>query len=177
MGDSFNLVLIINWYILLMHTKIPKKNKIYHIYNRGNHREVIGYTKKDYDYLYYMVTSSFDVRSYNLICFCIMPNHFHLLASQTGDYPISKAMHRLGFGYTKYFNKKYGKTGHLFQGVYKRKMIVSVGELIRVTNYILSNPIKSKKSITMGQNCQTYFNSTLYNYYKMIFTLKGEDDL
>jgi len=50
---------------------------------------------------------------------CLMPNHFHLIVQEIEEGGISKFMHKLGTGYTKYFNKKYDRTGSLFQGTFK----------------------------------------------------------
>jgi len=50
---------------------------------------------------------------------CLMPNHFHLLVEEINEGGISLFMHKLGVGYTKYFNKKYNRVGSLFQGPFK----------------------------------------------------------
>lgn len=54
-----------------------------------------------------------------IVCYCLNPNHFHLLLKQTSDKGIEKFMHRLSTGYTKYFNLKNQRSGSLFQGNYK----------------------------------------------------------
>mgnify|MGYP001561193874 CR=1 FL=1 len=50
---------------------------------------------------------------------CLMPNHFHLLIEEMSVGGISKFMHKLGTGYTNYFNEKYSRSGSLFQGTFK----------------------------------------------------------
>ena len=50
---------------------------------------------------------------------CLMPNHYHLLLEEIEDNGISRFMHKLGVGYSKYFNKKYERVGSLFQGTFK----------------------------------------------------------
>lgn len=54
---------------------------------------------------------------------CFMPNHYHLLVEEINDGGISRFMHKLGTGYTMYFNKKYGRVGGLFQGTFKATAI------------------------------------------------------
>ena len=54
---------------------------------------------------------------------CLMPNHFHLLIEEIKDGGISKFMHKLGTGYTGYFNGKYKRVGPLFQGAFKAVQI------------------------------------------------------
>ena len=54
-----------------------------------------------------------------ILIFTLMPNHFHLLLKQRTENGISRFMQKLGMGYAKYFNKKYERTGVLFQGKFK----------------------------------------------------------
>jgi len=54
---------------------------------------------------------------------CLMPNHFHLMVQEIEKGGLSKFMHRLGTGYTNYFNKKYSRTGSLFEGPFKAAKI------------------------------------------------------
>ena len=58
-------------------------------------------------------------RQVELINFCLMPNHFHLLIKEVEEGGISKYMQRLQNAYTKYINTKYKRSGHLLQGAYK----------------------------------------------------------
>lgn len=151
-----------------MSTHTPKKNCVYHIYNRGNHRERIGFDQKDYDYLYNLIRDAFNVRNYELMCFCIMPNHFHILAVQTGENPISFAMHDICGKYTKYYNQKYGKSGHVFQGVYNRKWIIGTFDFVIVYAYILNNPKKIRNPVfQISPYPWLYDNKFLVNNYLM----------
>lgn len=54
---------------------------------------------------------------------CLMPNHYHLILEEIIDGGISRFMHKLGTGYTQYFNKKYNRVGSLFQGPFKAILI------------------------------------------------------
>ena len=58
-----------------------------------------------------------------ILCYCLMPNHFHLLLKEIRKGGISKFMQKLGGGYTNYFNLKHKEVGRLFQGAYKGKTI------------------------------------------------------
>lgn len=131
-----------------MSYKTPRKNKIYHVYNRGNHRALIGKSKDDFDFLYRLTKDVLNIRSYELLCFCIMPNHYHILVSQTGRETISRGMHLINSTYAKYYNSKYGISGHLFQGTYHRKWVIGADALILTYAYIINNPkkIRSRKS-------------------------------
>lgn len=75
-----------------------------------------------------------------ILAFCLMPNHFHLLLRQVKDDGISKFMRKLG-GYATYINKKYNRQGHLYQGRFKAIHIASDDQLKNVFVYIHTNPV------------------------------------
>ncbi|MFA6306187.1 MAG: transposase [Patescibacteria group bacterium] len=75
----------------------------------------------------------------DVICYCLNPNHFHLLVKQKIESGISKFIHKLSLGYTNYFNNKYSRSGALFQGKYKRKEIKTEGGLLKLSVYINCN--------------------------------------
>jgi len=58
-----------------------------------------------------------------ILCYCLVPNHFHLLLKEIREGGISKFMQKFGIGLTNYFNLKYKEVGRLFQGSYKGKII------------------------------------------------------
>lgn len=79
-----------------------------------------------------------------ILAFCIMPNHFHLLLRQKKDGGITKFMRKLGIGYAKYFNQKYERTGTLFQGRYKLVPVNKESHFIYLPYYIHFNPLDLK---------------------------------
>lgn len=70
-----------------------------------------------------------------------MPNHFHLLLLQNTDLPISVLMHNIIGGYSKCFNKKYGRVGSLFQDQFKAVHITEDSQLLHTSAYIHNNPV------------------------------------
>lgn len=58
-----------------------------------------------------------------ILCYCLLPNHFHLLLKEIREGGISKFMQKLGIGFTNYFNLKHNEVGRLFQGPYKGRTI------------------------------------------------------
>ncbi len=80
----------------------------------------------------------------NLCAFCLMPNHFHLLLYECTEGGISKFMQRLGIAYTMYFNEKYARSGGLFQGTFKSRLIEDEAYLMRTIDYLHMNPIQHK---------------------------------
>jgi putative transposase len=77
----------------------------------------------------------------DILAFCLMPNHFHLLLSQREDGGISKFMNKIGVGYTNYFNLRHGRVGPLFQGAFKSVLIDKEAQFIHIPYYIHLNPL------------------------------------
>ena len=75
-----------------------------------------------------------------ILAFCLMPNHIHLLLRQIKDGGITKFMKKLGTGYANYFNKRYKRFGYLFQGRFKSIHIKNDNQLKTVFVYIHTNP-------------------------------------
>jgi len=145
-------------------------NEFYHIYNRGVEKREIFMNEEDRERFLISLKefnsenkillkdvinsnscgSTAGVRKrkgeFNLIvdimCFCLMPNHFHLILRELIPGGISMFMRKLGNGYTGYFNLKYERVGHLFQGAYKAKHIKTDEFFKHLILYIHSNPIE-----------------------------------
>lgn len=89
-------------------------------------------------------------------CFCINPNHYHFLIEQLVEHGISKFMHRLSTGYTKYFNQKYNRSGVLFQGRFKAILVDSNEYLLRLSAYInLNDKVHKLGSSTSKLRCSS----------------------
>jgi REP element-mobilizing transposase RayT len=74
----------------------------------------------------------------SIIAYCINLNHFHLLITPLVDQGIEKFMQRIG-GYTRFFNEKYNRSGSLFQGRFKSKIIEDNNYLLNLSAYINFN--------------------------------------
>jgi REP element-mobilizing transposase RayT len=75
----------------------------------------------------------------NFVCFCLNPNHYHFILEPLIDGGVEKFMHRIGTGYTMYFNEKYERSGSLFQGRYKAIHIDSNEYLLHLSTYVNLN--------------------------------------
>lgn len=78
-----------------------------------------------------------------IICYCLMPNHFHLLIKQLNDGGITEFIAKLSNSYTKYFNTKNRRVGPLLQGEFKSVLIESNEQLLHLSRYIHLNPLVS----------------------------------
>lgn len=97
----------------------------------------------------------------SFICYCLNPNHYHLVLKQLVDRGIEKFMHRLALGYSKYFNSKYKRNGFLFQGPYKVSHINSDSYLLHVSAYVnLNNKVHEMENMLYRSSWEEYFNNT-----------------
>lgn len=147
--------------------KIYLENGYYHVYNRGvNKRKIF---KDNQDYLiflhllkYYLSPSQENINNappnlfgyklvrprplrnlsseIELLTYCLMPNHFHLLIKQITINGMSKLMQHLLTTYSMYFNKRNNRVGHLFQGRYKAALVDNDSYLLHLSRYIHTNP-------------------------------------
>ena len=127
---------------------MPRKPRIeiagyYHIVNRGVEQRVI--FKEDEDYkkfeeLLCTYAPSYGVTIHN---YCLMSNHYHLLI-EIEDGNLSKFMRQINMNYAIYFNKKYKRSGHLWQGRFKSWYVTDEAYLYTLILYIEQNPLKAK---------------------------------
>ena len=113
---------------------------IYHIINRGVERRNIFLDDFDYDFfsgLLLKLTKDYDVIVHT---YCLMTNHYHILL-ETHQNNLSKVIQFLNDKYAKYFNKKYKRIGHLWQGRFKSFALYDDAHFWVVSKYIERNPI------------------------------------
>lgn len=84
-------------------------------------------------------------RFVELTSFCLMPNHFHLIVKEVEESGIARYMQRVLNAYTKYYNTKYNKSGHLFQGPYKAVHVKNNKQLLHLSAYVHRNPRELKE--------------------------------
>lgn len=151
------------YYLTIMRKTKFYKGGEYHIYDRGNRKQLIFH--KESDYLRFLSRLFFYAENLDIqvACHCLMPNHYHLILRQNGKYSISKLMHKLNLSYTMYYNQKYSKVGHLFQGKFQAREIKDSNDLQRTIYYVLENPVKDKIVDDWREYEWTYINSQYKN--------------
>lgn len=77
----------------------------------------------------------------DILAFCLMPNHYHLLLRPRNGNAVPKFMKKLNIGYAKYFNIKYKRTGALFEGRYKSVLVKNHAHFVHLPYYIHLNPL------------------------------------
>ena len=121
--------------------KVSQPGEYYHLYNRGNHQQEIFLEEADYIGYLERLRKYKEEHKISIICYCLMPNHLHLLVRQDAKTPLYKFVLPLHTSYSMYFNRKYDKVGHLFQGRFKQKRVDKDEYLSRLSSYIHLNPL------------------------------------
>ncbi|MCM8795699.1 MAG: transposase [Candidatus Omnitrophica bacterium] len=129
-------------------TRLLIKNACYHIYARGNQKQKIFSNSDDFKFYLYQLRRYKRKFSFLLYGYCLMPNHIHLIGKPIVPENLSKFMQCLQRSYTAYYNNKYEKTGHLWQGRFKMKVIAEDNYLIDCIAYIEENPVRANLAIT-----------------------------
>ncbi len=115
----------------------------YHIIARGNNRQGIFKNRTDYKKYISLIKRYKRKYKFRVFCYCLMPNHIHFVIELEDIKRLSIAMSSLQRAYTGFFNIKYKRVGHLWQGRFKSKIIVKDQYLIACINYIELNPIRA----------------------------------
>lgn len=133
-------------------------DSVYHVVNRGVEKRQIFLDAEDYAVFlnllkrYLSIDTTYDksgrpyTNYYNrleLLAFCLMPNHFHLLLWQNESRDFSKFIQAVCTAYAGYFNTKYSRVGTLFQGVFKAKRLNNDGYYQHISRYIHLNPLSA----------------------------------
>ena len=116
---------------------------LYHVIVRGNERKAVFRDDADRE-LYLRRLAHYRERyEFRLIAYCLMTNHVHL-ALETGEVPLSRVIHGLQSSYTQAFNRRYRRSGHLFQGRYKAFLVDADRYFVALLRYIHSNPLEAR---------------------------------
>lgn len=153
---------------------MPAKNRVktyfpngfYHIYNRGVEKRDIFLEERDYVYFLYLLKKylspppkkdrpgeitkliSKDLNDeIEFLCYCLMPNHIHLLLQQRKIDSMTKFLRRVCTSYAIFFNKKYERVGPLFQGTYKAVTVDNESYLLHLSRYIHQNPLEIRSDL------------------------------
>ncbi len=142
---------------------MPSRNRIkayapdsyYHIYNRGVEKRQIFLDDQDYAVFLSLLKRYLSGEDYKdhlgrvyedlsaeveLLAFCLMPNHFHLLLYQSTEQGMTRLLRRAMTSYSMYFNRKYKRVGTLFQDRFKASRITENEYLQHISRYMHLNP-------------------------------------
>ena len=122
----------------------------HHIVNRGVSRSNIYRCDEDKEKFLEILCKSCNTYKVNVHDYCLMDNHYHILIETTSQ-NLSLFMRQINANYAIYFNKKYKRTGHLWQGRYKSWYIINEEYLYSLFRYIEHNPLKAKMYSSIGE--------------------------
>jgi Transposase and inactivated derivatives len=151
-------------------------DEYYHVYNRGVDKRIVFQDSLDIGRFLqgiqefntiepigsifensFSKDKSIDDKLVEIVCYCLNPNHFHLLLKQVSENGISEFMKRLSGGYTLYFNNRNKRTGALFQGKFKSSHIDSNTYLLHVSAYInLNNHLRNRTPSNSKSSWEEY---------------------
>jgi len=120
--------------------RVEYQGAIYHVTVRGNDRRNIFLDDRGRQRFLDRLADCVEAHEVRLYMFCLMGNHFHLML-ETPAGNLSGFMHRLQTAYSVYFNRRYQRSGHLFQGRYGARVVRGEGYILRLSRYIHLNPV------------------------------------
>ncbi|OGX18038.1 MAG: hypothetical protein A3K83_06625 [Omnitrophica WOR_2 bacterium RBG_13_44_8b] len=138
----------------------------YHIITRGNDRRRLFRYKQDYKYFLAVIKKYLTKFQVNILNYCLMPNHIHLLVKAQKAEDLPKYMQAILQVYAYYFREKYNSAGFVFQNRYKSCIIEKESYLLECARYIERNALRAK--ITE--------NLLDYPWSSFSFYAKGIDD-
>ncbi len=122
--------------------RIAYPGAVYHIWIRGNNRQDIFVDSADRRCYLDLLCGVISVFRLKIYAYALMSNHIHLFL-RTLLPNISEVMYRLNLDYSVYFNKRYSKTGHLFENRFKSKLVQDERYFLGLVRYIHMNPVKA----------------------------------
>jgi len=119
--------------------RIEYEGAVYHITSRGNARADIYLSDEDRELFLEVLTHVVDRFGWLCHAYCLMTNHYHLMI-ETPRANLCRGMRQLNGMYTQRFNRKHGRSGHVFQGRYKSILVEKDAYLLELSRYIVRNP-------------------------------------
>ena len=139
--------------------RVKSNTGIYHVVMRGINRPAIFEEHEDYERFLETMKKFKVVSEYKLYAYCLMSNHFHLLLKVTKE-DLELIIKRIAGSYVYWYNRKYGRIGHLFQDRYNSAPIENEHYLLNALRYIHQNPLKAKICKTISE----YMYSSYFDY-------------
>ena len=114
---------------------------IYHAILRGNNKQQIFFDDEDYQKFLFFLQQQKTKWNCKIYAWCLMSNHVHLVLKEDSG-SVSRFFQGLGSNYVYWYNRKYDRCGHLFEGRYKSEPIEDDVYFLRVIRYVHLNPVK-----------------------------------
>ena len=115
----------------------------HHIIQRGNNRQLIFADTQDFETMLALLTENAQKFAVAVHAYVLMDNHFHLLATPTTAEALPLMMQAVGRSYVRYFNRRHGRSGTLWEGRYRSTLIETERYLLACMVYIDLNPVRA----------------------------------
>ena len=119
------------------------KTSFFHVITQGINKSYIFDKSEDMKYYIKLIYKLSKEHEIEIIAYCIMNNHAHMLIKTKKSDELSKYMQRLNCTYARYYNKKYDRVGYVFRDRYKSEGIYDEQHLYNCIKYIYDNPVKA----------------------------------
>jgi len=116
----------------------------HHIIQRRNNRQNVFLENKDREMYLYLLNKYASENSCKLHSYCLMNNHIHLLSVPSHETSLAKTMQKTSLTYTQFYNKKYNRTGRLWECRFHSTIVDTDNYLLTVCRYIERNPVRAK---------------------------------
>jgi putative transposase len=134
--------------VFMRRNRIEFDGAVYHVIQRSSNREKIFGKDTEKEYFLDLLAGYKKKFGYRLFGYVLMDNHYHLLL-QTGAIPLNKIMQRINFLYSKFYNQKNSRHGHVFGGRYKAGLVQDESYLFAILRYIHQNPVRANICINI----------------------------
>ncbi len=128
---------------------MPRKARIvvpsvpHHITQRGNNRQDVFFVDDDREVYLHFLREQSDIYGLEILGYCLMTNHIHLIATPKNKESLAKAIGRTNFYYTQYINRMHGRSGHLWQNRFY-SCPLDKPHFWLALRYIETNPVRAK---------------------------------
>lgn len=137
--------------------RIKSRSGIYHVMMRGINRQTIFEDDQDKWRFLETVRRFKSISNYSIFAYCLMDNHVHLLLRESNE-SLSTAIKRISSSYVYWYNEKYERSGHLFQGRFKAEVVEDAAYFLTVLRYIHQNPLKAGLTVDVFASAWTSVN-------------------
>lgn len=117
------------------------KSNLFHVMVQGINKEYIFDNPEDIQCYLNMMEKLDEEHSVEIIAYCVMNNHVHMLVKVENTERLSKYMQKLCMKYARYYNTKYDRVGHVFRNRYKAEAIMDEKHMYNCIRYIYNNPV------------------------------------
>ena len=151
--------------------RILLENVCYHIINRGNQKQKVFLENSDFEKYLELLKHYKRKYGFKIFGYCLMPNHIHLLLQPDDLNMLAKIMQSLTQAYTLWFNNKYKKAGHLWQGRFKNMIVHRDDYFMQCVYYVEMNPVRASLAAVPSEYLWSSYRNRVYGNINFLLDL------